>query len=98
MSRQAHKIDSRDNIKLAKLKFRPIIDKTGTYTYKTVKVISRYLKPLCDSKYTIKDTQSFTKLIKELLPPKEDEEGVSYGIESLFTNIPINDTIDYILD
>ena len=26
MSRQAHKIDSRDNIKLAKLKFRPIID------------------------------------------------------------------------
>ena len=28
----------------------------------------------------------------------EDEEDVSYDIESLFTNIPINDTIDYILD
>ena len=45
----------------------------------------------------MKDTQSFAKLIKGLPPLKEDEEDVSY-IESLFTNIPINDTIDYILD
>ena len=37
-------------------------------------------------------------MIKELPPLKEDEEDVSYDIESLFTNIPINDTIDYILD
>ena len=37
-------------------------------------------------------------MIKELPPLKENEEDVSYDIESLFTNIPINDTIDYILD
>ena len=37
-------------------------------------------------------------MIKELPPLKEDEEDVSYDIESLFINIPINDTIDYILD
>ena len=96
-SAKIHKFDSTDNIKLTKLKFRPIIGQTGTYTDKEAKVISRYLKPLCDSEYT-KDTQSFTKLIKELPPIKEDEEDVSYDIESLFTNIPINDTIDYILD
>ena len=51
---KTHKFDSTDNIKLTKLKFRPIIDQTGTYTYKAAKVISRYLKPLCDSEYTIK--------------------------------------------
>ena len=69
-----------------------------TYTSKAAKVISWCLKPLCNSEYTIKDTQSFTKLIKELLPLKEDEEDVSYDIEFLFTNIPIYDTICYILD
>ena len=37
-------------------------------------------------------------MIKELPPLQEDEEDVSYDIESLFRNIPINNTIDYILD
>ena len=95
---KTHKFDRTDNIEIAKLKFRPIIDQTGAYTYKAAKLISRYLKPLCDSEYTIKYTQSFAKLIKELSPLKGDEEDVSYDTDSLFTNIPINDTIDYILD
>ena len=95
---KTHKFDSTFNIELTKLKFRPIIDQTGTYTHKATKVISQYLKPLCDSEYTIKDTQSFAKFIKELPPLKEDKEDVSYDIESLFTNIPINNAIDYILD
>ena len=60
--------------------------------------ISRYLKPLCDSGYIIKDAQYFAKLIKELLTLQEDEEDASFDIESLFTNISINDTIDYILE
>ena len=93
---KTHKIGSTDNIELTKLKLCPIIDQTGTY--KAAKVIPWYLKPLCDSDYTIKDTQSFAKLIKELPPLQEDEEDVSYVIESLFTNIPINDTIDYTLE
>ena len=95
---KTHKFGSTDNIELTKLKFYLIIDQTGTYTYKAAKVISRYLKPLCDSDYTIKNTQSFAKLIKEVPPLQEDEEDVSYNTESLFTNIPINDTIDYILE
>ena len=98
MAWQKHRFGSTDNIELTKLKFRPIIDQTGTYTYKAVKVISWYLKPLCDSEYTIKNTQSFAKLIKGLPPLQEDEEDVSYDIESLFTNIPINDAVDYIVE
>ena len=95
---KTHKFGRTDNIEIKKLKFRLIIDQTGTYTHKAAKVISRCLKPLCDSEYTIKDTQSLAKLIKELPPLKEDKEDVSYDLESLFTNIPINGTIDYILD
>ena len=97
-SPKTRKFDSIDNIELTKLKFRPPIDQTGTYTYKAAKVISRYLKPFCKSEYTVKVTQSFAKFIKELSPLKENEEDVSYHIESLFSNIPINDTIDHILD
>ena len=95
---KTHKFGSTDNIKLTKLKFRPINDQTGTYTYTAAKVISLHLKPLCQSEYIIKDTQSFAKLIKELPPFQEDKENVSYDIEFLFTNIPIHDTIDYILE
>ena len=84
--------------KLTKLKFCLIINQTGTYTYKAAKVISRHLKPLWGSEYTIKDTQSFANLIKQLPPLKEDEKDVSYDIESFFTSILIYDTIDYILD
>ena len=94
---KTHKFGSTD-IKLTKLKFHPIIDQTGTYTYKTSKVISRYLKLLCDSEYTIKDKQSFAKLIKELPLLQEDKGNASYDIECCFTNIPMFNTIDYILE
>ena len=33
MAWQKHRFGSTDNIELTKLKFRPIIDQTGTYTY-----------------------------------------------------------------
>ena len=43
-------------------------------------------------------TQSFSADIKNIPPLQEDEEDVSYDVESLFTNITINETIDYVLD
>ena len=56
---------------------------------------ARHLNKHIKIQYRIKDTQSFAKLIKELPTLKEDKEDVSYDIESLFTNIPINDAVDY---
>ena len=44
------------------------------------------------------NTQSFAEDIKNIQPLQEDEEDISYDVESSFTNIPINETIDYILD
>ena len=39
-------------------------------------------------------TQSFASQIKEQHPLDEDEEYVSYNVDSLFTNILVQETID----
>ena len=43
-------------------------------------------------------TQDFAQLICEQLHLEENEKCVSYDVESLFTNVPIYDTIKYILE
>ena len=61
-------------------------------------MISNYLKPLCINEYNIKDTLQFPQLLKDFPPLKDDEEYVSYDVESLFMNIPLKEIIDYILE
>ena len=73
------------------------MDQTGTMVYNASQVIADYLSPLNDSKYIIKDTLTFPSILKDS-KLKEDEEDISYDVASLFTNVPIEDTIDYILD
>lgn len=96
---KTHKFENMDQITTDKLKFRPIIAQTGTYTYKAAQIIAKYLKPLVsDNPYIINNTQQFPSMLKEQPPLQEDEEYVSYDVESLFTNVPVKDTIDYIID
>ena len=59
-------------------------------------MVSQYLKPLAHNKYVIKDSLKFPELLKSK-PLQEDEEDVSYDVESLFTSIPVRETIDFIL-
>ena len=66
--------------------------------YHAGKVVAEYLKLLADNKYVIKDTQSFPTMLNELPPLKADKEEVSYDVESLFTSVPINPTINHICD
>ena len=58
---------------------------------------SQYLKPLCENKYKINDTQTFASMIKNQTPLISDEEYVSCDVDSLFTNIPVEETIEYII-
>ena len=37
-------------------------------------------------------------MLKNQPPLQHDEEYVSYNVESLFTNVPVGETIEYILD
>ena len=97
-SAKTNKSDNINDVSLDQLKFRTIMDQTGTCTYNAAQVISNYLKPLCINEYNIKDTFQCSQLLKDFPPLKDDAEYVSYDVESLFTNTPLKETIDYILE
>ena len=80
-------------ITIDNLKLRPSIDQTRTCCYKTGKVIAEYLKPLTKNELVITNTQQYPSMLNNV-PLSEDEEDVSYNVESLFTSIPIKESID----
>ena len=93
---KTHKFQSFDDITLEELKLRPIVDQTGTHTHKAAKVVSKYLKPLAKNDFVIKNSLTFPEFVRQK-PLGDDEEDVSYDVESLFTSIPVRETIDFIL-
>ena len=94
---KTHKFKNYEEITVENLKLRPIMDQSGTMVYSASQIIAEYIRPLNNSKYIIKDTLQFPKILSENTL-KEDEEDISYDVVSLFTNVPVNDTIEYILD
>ena len=93
---KTHKFDSYDEITTDNIKLRPIMDQQGTMVYNASQVIADYLRPLAENKYIIKDSLSFPTFLSEN-KLNEDEEDVSYDVESLSTNVPVDDTIEYII-
>ena len=59
---KTHKFEDFDEINIEGLKFRPIIDQTGSCYYNTSKILAEYLKPLANNQYVISDTQTFPSL------------------------------------
>ena len=96
-SAKTHKFDNLGDINVNNLKLQPIIDQTGTRYYKTGKVISKYLKPLTKNEFVLNNTQDFPSVLNNV-PIPEDEEDVSYNVESLFTSSLVKDTIDFICE
>ena len=95
---KTHKFTNIDEITIDNLKFRPIIAQTGTYTYNAAQVIAKHLKPLhSGNNYIIRNMQEFPMSLKQQDPLLPDEEYISYDVESLFTNVPVHETTDYIL-
>ena len=94
---KTRKFSNLDEITVEKLKFRPIVDQTGTVTYVAAKVIGEYLKPLVFNEYKANDCLKFPDMIKALPPLRKNVECFSHDVESLFTNIPLRETIDYII-
>ena len=81
-------------------KFRPIIDTTNTPNYKTGQYLSSLLQPLTINNYTLKDSFDAANKIKSVTSKILDEgcQSVSFDVESLITNVPLNKTINIILD
>ncbi|XP_057316765.1 uncharacterized protein LOC130657781 [Hydractinia symbiolongicarpus] len=93
---KTYKFDNPNEVNLPELKLRPIIDQTGTCYYAASKVIASYLSPLAKNEFVIKDTQKFPSMLQNLPPLFADEENVSYDIDSLFTSVPVKETVEYI--
>ena len=91
-----HKFESISDITLEQLKLCPVVDQTSTYIYNASKVVAKYFSPLAKNDYTIRDTLSFPDLL-ESAPSGDNYEDVSYDVKSLFTGIPLQESIDYIL-
>ena len=73
---------------------RPIISQVSTATYKLAKRLNQLLKPYIPGKYLINSVDEFLDILRAKKP-----EGIlaSIDVESLFTNVPIKETIEIIL-
>jgi hypothetical protein len=79
---------------------RPIVDTIGSTHYGVGKYISRLLHPLTLNNYHLKDSFDAAEKIKAI-PAHLFEEGyrlVSFDVKSLFTNVPLNKTIQIIMN
>lgn len=74
-------------------KYRPIISQIGSPTYKIAKYLLDSIKPFTTNEYTVRDTFHFVSMLDG-----KDHRLImaSLDIESLFTNIPLDETIELV--
>ena len=61
-----------NNSTVEHLPLRPIISNIGTATYDLAKYLAQLLKLLSESQYTIKNSKTFTKMLKKMRIPHEN--------------------------
>ena len=72
-------------------KFRPILSAINTPGYNLAKFLIPILQPLTENEFTVKDSFSFAK---EITTYDSSLFMASLDVESLFTNIPLHETIN----
>ena len=85
---EMHKFSSSDLFP----KLRPIVSSIGTLNFNLARFLRDLLSPLVPNDYSWKDTFSFVSQIKNANLSRKFL--VSYDVTSLFTNIPLQETID----
>ena len=87
-----HKFSSSDSFP----KLRPIVSSIGIFNYNLALFLCDLISPLVPNDYFCKDTFSFVFQFKNANLSKTFL--VSYDVTSLFTNIPLQETIDIAID
>ena len=87
-TRKMHKFSPSDSFP----KLRPVVSFIGTFNYSLARFLCDLLSPLVPNDYSCKDTFSFVSQIKNGNLSKKFL--VSFDVTSLFTNIPLKETID----
>ena len=76
---------------------RPILSSIGTHAYALAKFLVPLLRPFSSGNYLVSDSFSF---VNDLLSSNFNSDNLimaSFDIKSLFTNIPLDETIDIIV-
>ena len=81
-----------------KLAMRPILSATNTYNYALAKWLDNKLKPLSLNQYTVTDIFDFVNELPRDLNITPGDLLVSYDVSSLFTNVPLDETITILAD
>ena len=76
-------------------KLRPILSAINSPTYKLSQYLNTILKPFTTNEYTAKDSFSFASEIRRQDP---SQTMASLDVDSLFTNIPLSETINICCD
>ena len=77
-------------------KLCPIVSFIGTFNYDLARFLCDLLSPVVPDDYSCKDTFSFVSQIKDA--HLSGKFLVSYNITSVFTNIPLQETIDIVIN
>ena len=78
------------------LEFRQIISSTGTYNYQLAKFLGKLLADVIPNDHSTNDTFSIVEELK--MVSVTDKYMVSYDVTSLFTNIPLEETVHLTVD
>ena len=78
-------------LKTGLLPFRPILSAIGTPTYKLAKFLVPLLSDKAQNEFPVKDSFTF---VDEILPQDSDLHMASLDVDGLFTNVPLDVTID----
>ena len=76
--------------------FRPIVSSIGSFNYNLSRFLYDMLTPFIPTDCCTQDSFSFVKEVQEV--SVSDHFMVSYDVFSLFTNIPLKETIDLAAD
>ena len=76
--------------------FRPVVSSINTYNYQLARLLSDFLAPLLPTEHCAKDTFDFIEDLKQVR--NSNKFMISFDVESLFTNIPLNETIELVVN
>ena len=83
------------NREFIKKNFCPILSAIGTLTYNLAKYLVPILKPLTENEYTVQDSFPFPSEVSKF---NSKNVMASLDVEGLFTNIPLEETMDNIIN
>ena len=76
---------------------RPVLSAIGTFNYGLAKSLTPILSTIIEKHNMIRDSFSFVKELLALPKSMSQYKMVSFDIASLYTNVPLDETIDIIL-